>query len=49
MNKDKGPKFKLEVQRFKAGHKWAKEQIMFQSFNQLQEAYKREREENLKV
>jgi hypothetical protein len=26
MNKDKGPKFQLEVQKFKVGHKGAKEQ-----------------------
>ncbi len=32
MNKDKGPKFQLEVQ--KVGHKGAKEQIMFQSLHQ---------------
>ncbi len=53
MNKDKGPKFQLEVQKFKVGHKGAKEQIMFpclhQSLHHSQEAYQKEMEENLKV
>jgi hypothetical protein len=39
--KKKGLKFELEAQKPKVGHKWAKEQIMFQSPHRLQEAYKK--------
>jgi hypothetical protein len=40
-NKERGPKSTSKTQKPKVGHKGAKEQIMFQSFHQSQEAYQR--------
>jgi hypothetical protein len=46
--KDRSPNQKLK--KPKGGHKWAKQQIMFQSLHQLQEAYQRKKwEKNLKA
>ncbi len=49
-NKGERTKSKPKAQKPKVGHKWAKEQIMFQNPHSLQEAYERRKMKgNLKV